>query len=356
MSDHVKLGAGEADVERLRGEAAVLDAVRHPGVVELLGFTAEGGVAELRTALVEGTALASSDDLTPGAMAALAAGVAATLADLHEAGLAHGAIDATHVLLTPTAPVLCGFGKAGRITAERTAEADVAALGRLVLERCPRGPVAGVARRAVDGALDARAAAAAFGAAASDAHVEPGPDPAGLRDLVRPGRRRRSGRTGVVVAGLAAVLGVLALGLSRWSAGDGRDVGPVAPPEPATTTGPTTTEVAAAPTRVWTAGPPPTLVIDGATYALGGPGSVAVAGPWGCPAEGAAAVLRLGTGEVFVFGELAARDRDVTGTPVGTVVDAEGIEVGDVDADGCSELVVTRADGAPTVIDTEVDQ
>ena len=65
--------------------------------------------------------------------------------------------------------------------------------------------------------------------------------------------------------------------------------------------------------------------------------------------------IRKFTGQVFVFGDLATRDRDVPGAPAGTVVDAEGIEVRDVDADGCSELVVTRADGTPTVIDSEVE-
>ena len=62
----------------------------------------------------------------------IVAGAASTLADLHELGITHGRIDASHVLLGDNGrPRLCGFGDGRRAAAP---EDDVAMLGALLAE------------------------------------------------------------------------------------------------------------------------------------------------------------------------------------------------------------------------------
>jgi hypothetical protein len=74
------------------------------------------------------------------AVAGLGAAVAATLADLHDIGLVHGRLDATHVLVGGDGrPRLCGLSHPG----EAEPHDDVAALGQVLgdlLERATPGP------------------------------------------------------------------------------------------------------------------------------------------------------------------------------------------------------------------------
>ena len=108
----------------------------------------------LVTTLVPGPTLAAPLALTVEEVAGVAEALAATLADLHDMGIVHGAVTPEHVLVGPDGrPVLCGFGSAGRIgeTApggdrELHPSADVAALGRL-LRRLAIGPDARGLRR-----------------------------------------------------------------------------------------------------------------------------------------------------------------------------------------------------------------
>ncbi|MEQ1785687.1 MAG: phosphotransferase, partial [Acidimicrobiales bacterium] len=96
----VKRATG-ADVERLRLEGDRLERARHPGVVPVLRSepTPEGW--ELCTAHRGRpvSAAGAGDPLSVAQVARLTAAVASTLADLHDLGLAHGRIDATHVLM-----------------------------------------------------------------------------------------------------------------------------------------------------------------------------------------------------------------------------------------------------------------
>ncbi|MDP9402075.1 MAG: hypothetical protein M3P85_01805, partial [Actinomycetota bacterium] len=109
--------------ERVTDEAAALAVARHPGVVELVD-AADG---TLRTRMVDGRPVDELAALPAGEVAGLAAAVATTLADLHDLGVVHGGIDATHVLMTADGrPVLCSLGRGG------DPADDVAALGRLV--------------------------------------------------------------------------------------------------------------------------------------------------------------------------------------------------------------------------------
>src|SRR5688500_16824152 len=84
----------DGDPERLRREAEVLAAARHPGVVEV----AAEGHGRLVLRFVGTRTLA---DLRPPVeqAAALAAGLAATVGDLHAMGVRHGRITASRVVL-----------------------------------------------------------------------------------------------------------------------------------------------------------------------------------------------------------------------------------------------------------------
>ena len=350
MADHLKIAVGD-QVDRLRHEASVLGATQHPGVVELVGFTDEGGVAELRTVEVDGPPLAAADVLRPDEVAGLAAAVATTLADLHDSGLVHGAITSSHVLLGAAGPVLCGFGAAGPPTPNRQPADDVAALCSLVLERVDHGPVAEAARRL--GTATAREAAEAFGACVATAAL-PGRAPADvdpLRELLGRGaeqRRRRPSRR--LLIAFVVVVAAVAAGIALTSRPAPAPIAtPEPPPRPTTTV---TTTVPAA-TLVWppTSGPAPTFELDGHRYTAGQPGDVALAGPFGCDgADGTVAVLRPASGQVFVFRGVATAEHDVMSAEVATVTGGRGLRAEDTDSDGCIDLLVERVEGDPVPV------
>lgn len=124
----VKRATG-ADVASLRAEARRLEAAAHPGVVQLLTSSGTDEQWELCLAYA-GRAVSVAGALTVPELAAIAAAVAATLADLHESGIVHGRIDASHVLIGRHGrPVLCGVGPEA---VGATPADDVAALGVLL--------------------------------------------------------------------------------------------------------------------------------------------------------------------------------------------------------------------------------
>jgi hypothetical protein len=155
----VKTATGADDVARLRLEAERLERAAHPGLVAVVG-PATGGVDESLADRgaddgtddsVEGRASAeirtrfAGDPVTHwsgsvGAVAGLGAAVAATLADLHDIGMVHGRLDATHILVGDDGrPRLCGLSHPDGAAPHD----DVAALGLVlgeVLERATPGP------------------------------------------------------------------------------------------------------------------------------------------------------------------------------------------------------------------------
>jgi hypothetical protein len=155
----VKTATGAEDVARLRLEAERLQRAAHPGLVAVVGRATQG-VDEARAdrgaeagtddgvdagASVEIRTRFAGDPLTHwsgsvAAVAGLGAAVASTLADLHDIGLVHGRLDATHILVGDDGrPRLCGVSHPGGAAPPD----DVAALGLVlaeVLERATPEP------------------------------------------------------------------------------------------------------------------------------------------------------------------------------------------------------------------------
>lgn len=119
---------------RLVHEAAMLRAARHPGVVSLVDSENDDD-CQLQMYFVGSRTLAGLGRVEPKRAAALVAAMAATVADLHELGIAHSRLSADHVIVAADGrPVLCGFGEAYFISSVVEGASDVAALGRLLYD------------------------------------------------------------------------------------------------------------------------------------------------------------------------------------------------------------------------------
>ncbi len=141
---------GESGARGLRAEAEVLHRVQVPGVVELVGLS-DGDHPTLLTRWVGPRSAADLPlPVSPERAAAITLAVAATVGRLHRAGIVHGDLDPTHVLLDADGrPVLCGFGGAGPIGAPERRPATDPGPGGDVPARPSRRPaddVAGLGR------------------------------------------------------------------------------------------------------------------------------------------------------------------------------------------------------------------
>ena len=97
---------------RLRREAELLELARHPGVVELVDLDDQADVTTLATLWLGGGTIEAAEP-PPRRLAAMAAQLARTLADLHDRGIVHGRIAVDHVLLDGLGRVvLAGFAGA----------------------------------------------------------------------------------------------------------------------------------------------------------------------------------------------------------------------------------------------------
>jgi len=137
---------GEAGA-KLRREAAVLAYARHPGVITMCGYEDDGDEVTVTTEAMSGPRL-TEIRLTAQELAGVAAVLATTLADLHEIGIAHGAVTPDAVRLGPDGqPVLEDFAQAKKLTGPFTgwptteeAMADERSLGALVSMMLSRAP------------------------------------------------------------------------------------------------------------------------------------------------------------------------------------------------------------------------
>ena len=359
----VRRATGTDDASRLRATAERLAAAAHPGVVEVLGSHGDETSWELRL-VYAGRTLDAAGRLTPEQVAALAAAVAATLGDLHAAGIVHGDLDSSHVLLgSHSRPVLCGFGPHPRSGAGP--EDDVAALGALMvtllgteadLEPLPtgrwrRGDGQSWVRRSLLLLADHASAepatrrpsaarlAAAIAEAVPTSPAAPSPAaPSSVSGSVGrlPGRGRVLAASGVAV---------LVLGGVGWHSSRPAAVSQVPGVLPTTVLPTTVVPTTVVPTT--TTAPPvlvaPTITFEGRRYELGRPGDLAVLGDWDGDETPTPALLRPTTGEVFVFPRWTTA-ADLVVEAAATVTGAEALVV--VRGDRRDVLVVRRADGS----------
>lgn len=289
-----------ADAARLEHEARVLAVARHPGVVELVGHAG----TTLRLRLVDGVA--------PGDLTSHAVVVATTLADLHDLGVAHGAIGADHVIFDRSgAPVLCSFGRGhtGVAADGPEAVADVRALGAALLA----------------GSDDPRQRRVLTHAARTDVAAR-----RLAQLLASPSSPRRSNALALTLAALVVLASAAALVVSTGRHRSDRAC-------PALDEG---CQPLGATEGV--------VEVPAGHFRIGRPGDVVVLGRWQCHAA-LPALLQPATGRVWVFDSWPAGGASQPGRLVAQVPAAVSLRV-DPDASGCDRLQVTRRGGAAVVV------
>lgn len=355
------------EAARLRATGERLAAAAHPGVVEVV--SSHGTDEEWELSVVHaGRPVDIVGPLSVEQVAAIAAALAATLADLHAAGIVHGRIDSSHVLIGAHGrPVLCGFGPP--VGLSPGPEDDIAAVGALIVELLgvdphthllperrwsPRGRRDGWDRRSLLLIADHACAEpstrrpTARRLAAQIASVVPGASPptaARAEVEVQPPVGVADGRGARLPSLLGAVLGVAVLGLGALriaEPGVRPEVVVSAPTAPATTVAATTLPAELDQVAVSVDG---TAVTIGASrYQVGEPGDIVVVGDWDGDAVPTAALLRPRTGEVFVFHTWASKGGDVVVEAADRVEGAVDL-VAEAGPHG-DQLRVRRADGS----------
>jgi eukaryotic-like serine/threonine-protein kinase len=131
----VKTATDGPAAQRVRAEIAALRAAQHPGVVALVSSSDDERGVELRTRFCGSRSLATATAMPVERVAGVVAALAATVADLHEIGIAHRRITADHVLVgTDGRPVLCGFAEADCGTSRAEQAHDVASIGTILFD------------------------------------------------------------------------------------------------------------------------------------------------------------------------------------------------------------------------------
>jgi len=117
---------------QLAHEARQLGSLQHPGVVGLVSYTEGDSHDTLMTTCAGTVTLADYSPADLGAVAGVMAGAATVLSDLHAAGMAHGAVQADHVIIGESRhAILCSFGQSGPASSEAV-ERDVAGLIEMI--------------------------------------------------------------------------------------------------------------------------------------------------------------------------------------------------------------------------------
>jgi hypothetical protein len=329
----VKQATTDVEDSRLRHEAAMLRAAGHPATAHLLAErTGLDGHHCLELARVEGGSLAETSAVATTRILGLGAALASVVADLHDIGIVHGAIDASHVLLDADGrPVLCSFGRASRVApAAAGGTDDVLATSRLILTLLggtggvhSAGPAGRALRRAAhpDPARrgTARALAAALAHAASQSSAAPG----------------RGRRSVVVVAGAAFVALTIPVSMAAMAGAHGDRRVPTCP--------------------VVDQGGTPLAGADGiiatsfGQFRVGQPGDLVVLGRWGCTSAPHVAMLRPSTSEIYAW-DSWPDGVDVAGRAVRNVRGATGLIV-EPAGSTCDRLKVIRSGRSSVIVD-----
>lgn len=127
----------------LIADASAVAPISHPAVAALYDVIEEGRDLALAHEHVDGKTLAATlggSPLNPRLATAIAIQVADGLAELHAAGLSHGAVDAAHVAINPRGQAkLLDAGLTRWLDPERPTSDDVTALGALIESMTGRG-------------------------------------------------------------------------------------------------------------------------------------------------------------------------------------------------------------------------
>lgn len=369
----VRCGEGDAAPVLRRIEERIR-AAAHPGVVEVVASEGDDARWELHLAHA-GRPLASLEAVRADQAGRIVAGVAETLADLHERGIVHGRIDSSHVLVGADGrPVLCGFGPDDGGCAPPD---DVAALGALLVEVLGQEPdlepipdrrwrrqrgwtgwhrrsLLLLADQACAEPASRRPTARRLAASIVEALPEPSrrrPDPRispvpfpqqpGGTSLGETPREHRP----VALVGAALVLVVLVVGL-------------ITTRRPAETPGAASAVPAPSPLAEAAASHRSQISVDGNVvtvgdqrYEVGEPGDIVVTGDWDCDGTPTPALLRSSSGGVFVF-QSWARAAPLRVASTRELPGAEALRVTS-SGDGCDHLLVRLADGSeePVVVE-----
>lgn len=325
------------DRRRLAGEAAILRTAAHPGVVELVGVDNPGDPDAIVLRRVDGTTLAERSPMAPQALSWTGAAIATTVADLHDIGVVHLALEPGHVIIDQAGrPVLCGFGRSRRLgegeELETCKQQDVAALAHMLI---------GAARdlSATTGAKALRSAAGgrrppwtkrrtdARGLARAMAGTRP----------TSPLRRWRHKRS------LAAALMLTLTGVAVASH-------PGAKSRPSTAAADSIRRVCPLVDDGCHAIPAAQQVLLGRFRIRGVAGSTLL-GRWDCGANATPAVLDGLTGRLWVFDAWPAQGRVTTGRLVATVPGAYApVVVPSPGSTTCDTVEISRRGGRPVVV------
>ncbi len=269
----------ESDHEHRRMEQFARESGRfsHPGVSAILATAEPDGRASITIEQPGDATLADYPLVATQAVVLVFAGLAATVSDLHRAGVAHGDITPGTVAIDPSQRPILLLGEPRNFGDDPND--DLRALGYLLLDLVESLPdpesssrmadhLSGLAGELIDGDLDDDALAARL------VDLERRRRPSLPASRPRMSRRTR----GVVFALL-----ILAAVTWQWQPGRGAPAG----------------------RTVATSGPaqpgPATFEFEGRPYEVGAVGDIVAVADWACSGDVVPIVLRPSSGEVFVW-------------------------------------------------------
>ena len=355
----VKRARSRDEPPNWRPKPPCLRSLAHPGVVRLVDVVGGDPPCALRLRQIPGGDLSQLGAQPPEVVAGLGAAIATTVADLHDLGVQHGGVEASHVLLDGEGRPILSASVAPEADSSLPPggldrNPDVCALARLLLallgsqasnrlDRTLRHAAASRGR----GHGDARVLARQLTTCMPEARLPGGPDlmvetvssgpGAAVPTRWRPDRfgpspawRRRVAAMVLAGSGVAAV--AIYAATSRSASVFERSL---ACP---------TVDAGCRPVRV----PGGVLTISGGRYAVAEAGDVVVLGRWQCGLPALPAVLRPQSGQLWAFAAWPKPGHGVTGQLVASQLrGATSLRVV-AERSGCDRIEVERL-GQPAI-------